>query len=104
MTTAIRFHLTFLFSCCIKPNINCDLIVTKSQCCVDSDNDSMLLDCGENTLGQLYRHFGSADIVTILERLRAVFVSHLHADHHLASFGGFFHSSALLLLLFIVTE
>ena len=58
-------------------------------CCVASDNDSMLLDCGENTLGQLYRHFGSANITTVLEKLRAVFVSHLHADHHLVRFNGF---------------
>jgi len=58
-------------------------------CCVGSDNDSMLLDCGENTLGQLYRHFGGANIVAVLEKLRAVFVSHLHADHHLVRFGGF---------------
>jgi len=43
----------------------------------------MLLDCGENTLGQLHRHFGSAAIVGILRKLRAIFVSHLHADHHL---------------------
>jgi len=50
---------------------------------VCSDDDSMLLDCGENTLGQLYRHFGSENIVGILRKLRAVFVSHLHADHHL---------------------
>ena len=52
-------------------------------CYVGSDSDSMLLDCGENTLGQLYRHFGSTNIVGILEKLRAVFISHLHADHHL---------------------
>ncbi len=46
------------------------------------DNQHMLLDCGENTYGQLWRHFGpeSADI---LRNLRAVYVSHLHADHHM---------------------
>ena len=54
-------------------------------CSAGSDNDSMLLDCGENTLGQLYRHFGSANIVDVLQKLRAIFVSHLHADHHLVS-------------------
>jgi len=54
-------------------------------CCVGSVNDSMLLDCGENTCGQLYRHFGSANMVNVLQKLRAVFVSHLHADHHLVS-------------------
>jgi len=54
---------------------------------VFSDSDSMLLDCGENTLGQLYRHFGSENIVSVLQKLRAIFISHLHADHHLVSSG-----------------
>jgi len=55
----------------------------------------MLLDCGENTMGQLYRHFGSANIVGVLQKLRAVFVSHLHADHHLVSFEQFLYNSVI---------
>ena len=58
--------------------------------CIASDDESMLLDCGENTLGQLYRFYGNANIVGVLEKLRAIFVSHLHADHHLVRFREFF--------------
>lgn len=52
-----------------------------------SGDVSMLLDCGENTLGQLYRHYGTANMTDVLRRLQAVYVSHLHADHHLGVIG-----------------
>ncbi|XP_061433052.1 zinc phosphodiesterase ELAC protein 2 [Lethenteron reissneri] len=42
---------------------------------------AVMLDCGEGTLGQLSRHFGGA-VDAPLCALRAVFVSHMHADHH----------------------
>ncbi|XP_056405426.1 zinc phosphodiesterase ELAC protein 2 [Hyla sarda] len=41
----------------------------------------MLLDCGEGTFGQLHRHYGDA-VDDVLSRLSAVFISHIHADHH----------------------
>ncbi|KAK3391813.1 hypothetical protein B0T20DRAFT_422259 [Sordaria brevicollis] len=44
---------------------------------------SYLLDCGENTLGQLRRVYGYAETDAILRDLRVIYVSHLHADHHL---------------------
>ena len=43
----------------------------------------LLLDCGEGTLGQLHRLFGAAGVARVLARLRCVWISHLHADHHL---------------------
>ncbi|XP_055973892.1 zinc phosphodiesterase ELAC protein 2 isoform X2 [Sorex fumeus] len=46
-----------------------------------SSDKSLLLDCGEGTFGQLCRHFGD-EVDRILSTLTAVFVSHLHADHH----------------------
>ncbi|XP_054999096.1 zinc phosphodiesterase ELAC protein 2 isoform X2 [Sorex araneus] len=46
-----------------------------------SSDKSLLLDCGEGTFGQLCRHFGD-EVDRILSTLSAVFVSHLHADHH----------------------
>ncbi|XP_005067677.1 zinc phosphodiesterase ELAC protein 2 isoform X2 [Mesocricetus auratus] len=46
-----------------------------------SPDKSMLLDCGEGTFGQLCRHYGQ-QIDRVLCNLTAVFVSHLHADHH----------------------
>ncbi|KAG4426223.1 hypothetical protein IFR04_000689 [Cadophora malorum] len=43
-----------------------------------------LFDCGENTLGQLFRVFGD-DTPEILRDLRVIWISHLHADHHLGT-------------------
>ena len=44
---------------------------------------SYLFDCGENTLGQLGRVYSEAELVGVLRDLRMVFISHMHADHHL---------------------
>lgn len=46
-----------------------------------SPSQSLLLDCGEGTFGQLCRHYGN-DVDEILSKLSTIFVSHLHADHH----------------------
>ncbi|KAF6093501.1 elaC ribonuclease Z 2 [Phyllostomus discolor] len=46
-----------------------------------SPDRALLLDCGEGTFGQLCRHYGD-DVDRVLGSLAAVFVSHLHADHH----------------------
>ncbi|XP_043091156.1 zinc phosphodiesterase ELAC protein 2 isoform X3 [Puntigrus tetrazona] len=46
-----------------------------------SSSQSLMLDCGEGTFGQLCRHYGE-DVDEMLSRLSTVFVSHLHADHH----------------------
>lgn len=43
-----------------------------------------LLDCGENTLGQLRRVFGN-DLPEVLRDLKGIWISHLHADHHLGT-------------------
>ncbi|EDV27846.1 uncharacterized protein TRIADDRAFT_53943 [Trichoplax adhaerens] len=44
-------------------------------------NSCMLMDCGEGTFGQLYRHYGS-ELSDILRQLKFIFISHMHADHH----------------------
>uniref|UniRef100_A0A8C8RQ88 Zinc phosphodiesterase ELAC protein 2 n=1 Tax=Pelusios castaneus TaxID=367368 RepID=A0A8C8RQ88_9SAUR len=46
-----------------------------------SSTESLLLDCGEGTFGQLCRHYGD-QVDRILCNTAAVFVSHMHADHH----------------------
>ncbi|XP_053150173.1 zinc phosphodiesterase ELAC protein 2 isoform X2 [Hemicordylus capensis] len=46
-----------------------------------SSTRSLLLDCGEGTFGQLCRHYGD-EIDQILRNIAAVFLSHIHADHH----------------------
>lgn len=43
-----------------------------------------LFDCGENTLGQLKRVLGE-DLPEVLRDLKAIWISHLHADHHLGT-------------------
>lgn len=44
-----------------------------------------LLDCGEATLGQLKRVFDHEELAHILRNLRMIWISHLHADHHLGT-------------------
>jgi ribonuclease Z len=43
-----------------------------------------LFDCGENTLGQLKRVYGD-ELPAILRDLKVIWISHLHADHHLGT-------------------
>lgn len=44
-----------------------------------------LFDCGENTLGQLRRMYGYDGANEILRDLKVIWISHLHADHHLGT-------------------
>lgn len=44
---------------------------------------SILMDCGEASLGQLYKRFGQQETEKILKSLRFVWISHIHADHHM---------------------
>jgi ribonuclease Z len=46
---------------------------------------SYLLDAGENTLGQLQRVFPPSEMIEVLKDLRMIWISHLHADHHLGT-------------------
>ncbi|KAL9130559.1 MAG: hypothetical protein Q9217_001272 [Psora testacea] len=46
---------------------------------------SYLLDCGENTLGQLQRMYSPAELQEVLRDLKLIWISHLHADHHLGT-------------------
>ncbi|XP_037093725.1 ribonuclease Z, mitochondrial-like [Pollicipes pollicipes] len=48
-----------------------------------SEEHSVLLDCGEGTHGQLVRLLGQQRAAAVLRRLGAVYISHLHADHHI---------------------
>lgn len=45
------------------------------------DRGGLMVDCGEGSLGQLRRRFGAA-CDDVLARLQAVWISHIHADHH----------------------
>ena len=46
---------------------------------------SYLLDCGENTLGQLSRVYTSEELLEVFQDLKMIWISHLHADHHLGT-------------------
>ncbi|KAI8899935.1 beta-lactamase-like protein [Globomyces pollinis-pini] len=52
---------------------------------VELDGGIMLLDAGEGTLGQLYRTYGNDLCMEKLRSLKLIFISHLHADHHLGT-------------------
>ncbi|KAK1230906.1 hypothetical protein PQX77_005984 [Marasmius sp. AFHP31] len=52
------------------------------------NHGNILLDCGEGTWGQLARHFGTDEskeenVQKVLKDLKAVFISHIHGDHHM---------------------
>ena len=55
------------------------------------NGNAMLLDVGEGTIGQLlrakqhreYRGKGEASLSDVLKKIKAVWISHPHADHHL---------------------
>lgn len=44
-----------------------------------------LFDCGENTLGQLKRMYAAEPLLEVLSNMRMIWISHLHADHHLGT-------------------
>lgn len=45
----------------------------------------VLMDVGEGSFGQLLRIYGSENILGYLENLKLIFISHMHADHHLGT-------------------
>ncbi|KAI7908336.1 beta-lactamase-like protein [Cokeromyces recurvatus] len=44
---------------------------------------SIMLDAGEGTYGQMMRRFGIGLVDKEIKDIRCIFISHLHADHHL---------------------
>ena len=49
------------------------------------NHGSYLFDCGEGTLGQLRRYFEPEKLTEVLRDLKMIWISHLHADHHLGT-------------------
>lgn len=49
------------------------------------DWGNILLDAGENTLGQLKRVFTADEMKQVLQDLRMISISHMHADHQLGT-------------------
>lgn len=50
-------------------------------------NHSMLLDCSEGTFGQIAKIYGKYKMNNIIKTIKAVYISHLHADHHIGLVG-----------------
>lgn len=44
-------------------------------------SESMLIDCGEGSCSQIHRFYGKS-APQIIQKIKAVFISHLHYDHH----------------------
>ncbi|TFK29593.1 hypothetical protein FA15DRAFT_752407 [Coprinopsis marcescibilis] len=44
---------------------------------------NVLLDAGEGTYFQLARHFGEEGVKQVLRDIKCLYVSHVHADHHM---------------------
>ena len=63
--------------------MKCHIITTSEEFCnVFSDDACMLFDVGEDTAGQIRRFYGDkAD--EIFCKLKAIFISHRHVDHHM---------------------
>ena len=53
---------------------------------VCSKDTCVLLDVGEGTMGQINRFYGD-EAEDVLKKLKAIYISHLHADHHIGLFG-----------------
>ncbi|XP_045476586.1 ribonuclease Z, mitochondrial isoform X2 [Harmonia axyridis] len=50
-------------------------------------DQNILMDCGEGTYGQLVRFYGRSKCDEVLANIDAIYVSHIHADHHIGIIG-----------------
>ncbi len=66
--------ITFLGTSCAIPTKYRNV----SGIIYESEKSAVLLDCGEDTAGQILRIFGNLDV---LYKLKAIYLSHSHADH-----------------------
>lgn len=71
--------------CFLGTNSSRPVVVRGASAILVSYRDSsMLMDCAEGTIGQLWDHLGEADKVKeALAKTRVIYITHKHADHHL---------------------
>lgn len=60
-----------------------------------SEDSAFLLDCGESTINQIFLAFGPEKAEEILAQLKFIYISHIHADHHLGVAGILWRRKAL---------
>lgn len=48
-------------------------------------HEAVMFDCGEGTLGNLRRLYSQENLTGLFQDLKTVYISHLHADHHLGT-------------------
>ncbi len=48
---------------------------------------NIILDCGEGALSSMKRQFSASEFYDFFKQLRTIYISHLHADHHLGLIG-----------------
>lgn len=71
-------ELSVFFSWCLRVQYR-----NVSAIYVEMGGDGgVLLDCGEGTLSQLYALCGDSGAEAVLRSLKAVWISHIHADHY----------------------
>lgn len=76
--------ITFLGTGSCIPNKTRNVSSILLQPCEDS---YILLDCGEGTLGQIQRFYGNKQAEEVIKHLKCIYISHLHADHHIGLIG-----------------
>lgn len=52
-----------------------------------NESSNMLLDCGEGSSGQLFKLFGLEQARRELVKIKLLFLTHIHLDHHGGVFG-----------------
>ncbi|XP_067634811.1 ribonuclease Z, mitochondrial [Eurosta solidaginis] len=91
--TAEYPKITFLGTGSCIPNKTRNVSAIMVQSTADA---YMLLDCGEGTFGQIVRLYGKARAALVIRNLKAIYISHLHADHHIGLIGLLNERRALL--------
>ncbi|XP_031837822.1 ribonuclease Z [Nomia melanderi] len=51
------------------------------------EHHNILMDCSEGTFCQIVRLFGISEARNIIKNIKAIFISHKHADHHTGTIG-----------------
>ncbi|KAG1694250.1 hypothetical protein DVH05_021602 [Phytophthora capsici] len=78
-------RITFLGTGCAIPSKYRNVTGMYVELPIGDDWAGLMLDCGEGSLGQLYRYANgdSKKLQELVNRLKCVWISHNHADHHL---------------------